>query len=80
MITERKIIGKKPSSKQGLGRWFKEKWKAQDGSECGSYKGRGEVKCRPSKRVTKKTPQTWGEMSPEEKRKAIGLKQKAKIS
>lgn len=77
-LNERKIIGKKPSSDTGLGRWFKEKWTAQDGSECGSYKGKGEVKCRPSSRVTEKTPQTWGEMSKEEKRKAIRLKQKAK--
>ena len=74
---KRKIRGKKPSSDTGLGRWFRERWTAQDGSDCGSYKGRGRVKCRPSKRVTSKTPQTWGEMSEEEKSKAVRLKQKA---
>lgn len=76
-LFERAIRGKKPSSKTGLGRWFREKWTAQDGSKCGSYKGKGKVKCRPSKRVTSGTPQTWGEMSPEEKKKAVRQKQKA---
>lgn len=76
-INERKIYGKKPSSDTGLGRWFREKWTAQDGSKCGSYKGRGRVKCRPSRRVTSKTPETWSEMSPSEKKKAVRLKQKA---
>ena len=62
---------------EDLRRWFKEKWTAQDGSDCGNYKGRGRVKCRPSKRVSGKSPQTWSEMSPEQKKKAVKLKQKA---
>ena len=62
---------------EDLRRWFKEKWTAQDGSKCGEYKGRGRVKCRPSKRVSSKSPQTWSEMSPEQKKKAVRLKQKA---
>ena len=62
---------------EDLRRWFKEKWTAQDGSECGSYKGRGRVKCRPSRRVSEKSPQTWGEMSKEEKKKAVRKKQEA---
>ena len=62
---------------ESLKRWFKEKWTAQDGSECGDYKGRGRVKCRPSKKVSSKTPQTWGEMSSKQKKKAVRLKQKA---
>lgn len=61
-----------------LKRWFKEKWTAQDGSECGDYQGKGRVKCRPSKVVSKKkTPETWGEMSKGEKKKAVSQKQKA---
>lgn len=63
--------------KEDLRRWFKEKWTAQDGSECGDYKGRGRVKCRPSRRVSGKSPQTWSEMSPDQKKKAVRLKQKA---
>ena len=43
---------------ENLRRWFKEKWTAQDGSPCGSYKGRGRVKCRPSKRVSGKIEAT----------------------
>lgn len=74
---KRKIRGKKPSADSGLRRWIRERWTAQDGSACGSYKGKGKVKCRPSTRVTSKTPQTWGEMSPKEKKKAVRLKQKA---
>ena len=62
---------------EDIRRWFKEKWTAQDGSPCGAYKGRGRVKCRPSKRVSGKTAQTWGEMSKSEKKKAVRTKQKA---
>lgn len=62
---------------ENIRRWFKEKWTAQDGSPCGAYKGRGRVKCRPSKRVSGKTAQTWGEMTKGEKKKAVRIKQKA---
>jgi hypothetical protein len=62
---------------EDLKRWFKEKWTSQDGGECGSYKGRGRVKCRPSKKVSSKTPETWGEMTKKEKKKAVRNKQKA---
>ena len=60
--------------KEDLRRWFKERWTAQDGSKCGEYKGRGRVKCRPSKRVSKKTPETTGEMTAKEKKSAISQK------
>jgi len=69
--------GRKKKLNEDLRRWFKEKWTAQDGSKCGEYKGRGRVKWRPSRRVSKKSPQTWSEMSPEQKKKAVRLKQKA---
>ena len=62
---------------EDLRRWFKEKWTSQSGEECGSYSGKGRVKCRPSKRVSEKSPQTWGEMSKDEKEKAVRLKQTA---
>jgi len=62
---------------ENIRRWFKEKWTAQDGSPCGSYEGKGRVKCRPSKRVSSKTAQNGGEMSKSEKRKAGRTKQKA---
>jgi hypothetical protein len=63
--------------KEDLRRWFKEKWTSQSGEECGSYSGKGRVKCRPSKRVSDKSPQTWGEMDKSEKEKAVRLKQSA---
>lgn len=61
----------------GLKRWFKEKWTNEKGDACGSGTTKGEPKCRPSKRVSSKTPKTWGEMSESQKKKAISEKRKA---
>ncbi len=55
-----------------LKRWFKEKWvDTKTGKPCGRRKGdgRGVPYCRPSKRISSKTPKTSGEMSAAEKRK-----------
>jgi len=62
----------KPSTKTrgGLDRWFKENWvDVKTGKPCGRQKGekRGYPACRPSKRVSSKTPKTTKEMSPAEK-------------
>jgi len=50
----------------GLGRWFKEKWvDVKTGKPCGRKKGekrKGYPACRPSKRVSKDTPKTVGEL------------------
>jgi len=76
----RKEAVKSKSSKYadgGLKRWFKEKWTKPSGEECGSEKGKEDAKCRPSKRVSGKTPVTWNEMSKSQKRKAITDKNKA---
>ena len=57
-------------SSGGLTRWFKEKWvDVKTGKPCGRSKGekRGYPACRPSKRVSNKTPKTTGEMSSSEK-------------
>ena len=54
----------------GLKRWFSEKWvDVKTGKPCGRSKGekRGYPACRPSKRVSSKTPKTVGEMSKSEK-------------
>ena len=56
----------------GLGRWFAEKWvDVKTGEPCGRSKGekRDYPACRPSKRVSDKTPKTTKEMSPAEKAK-----------
>ena len=53
-----------------LKRWFDEKWvDVKTGKPCGRQKGEkraGYPACRPSKRVSSKTPKTKGEMSREE--------------
>ena len=59
-----------------LKRWFKEKWTDEKGNPCGSTKNKKIKKCRPSKRVSSKTPKTWGEMSSSERRKAIAEKKR----
>jgi hypothetical protein len=53
-----------------LKRWFKEKWvDVKTGKPCGRQKGesRGYPACRPSKRISSKTPKTTSEMSSKEK-------------
>ena len=54
-----------------LKRWFKEKWvDVKTGKDCGrgkDEKGRPYPACRPSKRVSSKTPKTTSEMSSNEK-------------
>ena len=60
-----------------LKRWFKEDWKdVRTGKKCGRQKGekRGTPYCRPSKRISKKTPKTASEMTKSEKRKRISQK------
>ena len=57
-----------------LKRWFKEDWKDQrTGKKCGRQKGekRGTPYCRPTKRISSKTPKTASEMSASEKRAKI---------
>ena len=67
--------GKKPTSSEGQ-RWYKEKWKDEKGNVCGSSKNKGTKKCRPTVRVSRKTPVTWNEMSPSERKRAVSEKKK----
>ena len=49
-----------------LTRWFKEKWvDVKTGKDCGRTKGDGRPypACRPSKRISSKTPKTRSELS-----------------
>ena len=60
-----------------LKRWFKEEWKdVRTGKACGRGNGekRGTPYCRPSKRVSAKTPKTSSEMTSAEKRSRISQK------
>tara|TARA_X000000950_G_scaffold280707_1_gene375930 strand:- start:395 stop:1360 length:966 start_codon:yes stop_codon:yes gene_type:complete len=59
-------IGKKTDTK-GIARWFKEEWVNQRG-EVG-YKNKNDI-YRPSKRITKDTPITHGELTKKEIKKA----------
>ena len=63
-------------TKKGLAlkRWFKEDWKdVKTGKPCGRQKGekRGTPYCRPSKRISSKTPKTTKEMTARENRSRI---------
>ena len=68
---------RKTKSGLALKRWFKEDWKdVKPGKACGRKKGekRGTPYCRPSKRVSSKTPKTRSEMTSAEKRSRISQK------
>ena len=67
---KKRLQGENVARHSGLKRWFKEKWvDVKTGKPCGRSKGekRGYPACRPSKRVSSKTPKTAGEMSSAEK-------------
>ena len=59
-----------------LKRWFKEKWKDEKGNPCGSSKNKAIKKCRPTKRISSKTPVTWKGVG---KRKAAVVAQKKAV-
>lgn len=68
-------------TKKGLAlkRWFKEDWKdVKTGKARGRKKGdkRGTPYCRPTKRVSSKTPKTAGEMTAAQKKKRIAQKKR----
>ena len=70
----------------GLTDWFKEKWvDVKTGKPCGrkkfEKKRRGYPACRPTKRVSSKTPKLLSELSPAEKKRFKAAKTgKKKIS
>tara|TARA_R100001463_G_scaffold135809_1_gene199725 strand:+ start:1458 stop:1700 length:243 start_codon:yes stop_codon:yes gene_type:complete len=63
-------------SKEGaaLKRWFKEGWvNVKTGKACGDADG---GYCRPTKRVSSKTPKTLGEMSKSERKRKVSEKKR----
>ena len=70
------MAGRKTAKGAALKRWFKEKWKDEKGNPCGSSKNKKTKKCRPTKRVSSKTPRTWGSMSKSQKAKAVAEKKR----
>lgn len=70
---------RKTKSGLALKRWCKENWKdVSTGKACGRRKGekRGTPYCRPSKRVSSKTPKTTKEMTAAEKRSRVSQKKR----
>ena len=70
---------RKTAKGAALKRWFREDWKdVKTGKPCGRKKGesRGTPYCRPSKRISSKTPKTRGEMTKTEKSKRIAQKKR----
>jgi hypothetical protein len=70
---------RKTKAGASLKRWFKENWvDVRSGKPCGRRKGekRGTPYCRPSKRVSKKTPVTASEISSSQKKSRIAQKKK----
>ena len=64
-----------------LKRWFKENWvDVRSGKPCGRRKGekRGTPYCRPSKRVSSKTPATASEITSSQKENGFLKKEKAR--
>ena len=62
---------RKTAKGNALRRWFNEKWTDQYGRACGNKKTKGVKKCRPTKRISSKTPKTW---------KQVGKKKKALVA
>jgi hypothetical protein len=58
---------------ENLKRWFDEKWTDQHGRSCGNKKTKGVKKCRPSKKVSGKTPKTWKQV---DKKKEVAKKRR----
>lgn len=70
---------RKTKAGAALKRWFKEDWvDVRSGKPCGRKKGenRGTPYCRPSKRVSSKTPVTASELTLSQKRKRIAQKKR----
>lgn len=70
-------------NKGGLSRWFAEKWvDEKTGKPCGrsgkEKKKRPYPACRPSVRVSSKTPKTSSELSAKEKRRFVSTKTSSK--
>tara|TARA_B100000424_G_scaffold224862_1_gene184870 strand:- start:30 stop:308 length:279 start_codon:yes stop_codon:yes gene_type:complete len=67
---------RKTAKGAALKRWFKEEWKDEKGNPCGSAKNKKTKKCRPSKRVSSKTPRTWSSLSKSQRAKAVAEKKR----
>lgn len=71
-------MGRVRKTKAGLNlkRWFKEKWTDEKGNECGSSENKGVKKCRPSKKISSKTPKTWSQLGPSGRSRVVRQKRR----
>ena len=51
-------------------------WKDEKGNPCGSAKNKRTKVCRPSRRVSSKSPKTWSQMTKSERSKVVRAKKK----
>lgn len=63
----------KKNEKKGIARWMKEDWRTQEGKK--TYQKQGDI-FRPTRRITKETPTTMGELSTSQITKAITEKKR----
>tara|TARA_R100000544_G_C2216929_1_gene55126 strand:+ start:157 stop:450 length:294 start_codon:yes stop_codon:yes gene_type:complete len=73
------MVVRKTKKGADLKRWFNEEWvDVRTGKPCGRKKGekRGTPYCRPSKRVSKKTPKTSKELTASEKKSRVAQKKR----
>jgi len=73
------VAVRKTQKGSDLKRWFKEDWKdVRTGKACGRQKDekRGTPYCRPTKRVSSKTPKTASEMTAGEKKSRVSQKKR----
>ena len=74
---KKSYTGTKPKT-TGLSRWYRENWRTEKDKK--TYKEGGTI-FRPTKRITKDTPTTMGELSKKQKEKAIKEKKtKGRVS
>jgi hypothetical protein len=72
-------LDSKPSTRTGLSRWYRERWiDIATGKPCGSAKTTDYYPtCRPSRRITSKSPVTARELTPSQRKKMVKHKQHA---
>jgi hypothetical protein len=72
-------LDSKPNAKTGLSRWYRERWiDIATGKPCGSARTADYYPtCRPSRRITSKSPVTARELTPSQRKKMVRHKQRA---
>ncbi|AGE60165.1 hypothetical protein ATCVWI0606_653R [Acanthocystis turfacea Chlorella virus WI0606] len=69
-----------PKKKTALARWYAEDWiNVKSGKKCGEVRTKTYYPtCRPRKRISEETPRTSKELTKEQKKKMVAIKQRSK--